>query len=190
MIKNIEIVDYPGYYFSYDPDNPEVPIIFYTKWKQINGKYSVLTEETQAEVKQHLCQGYYRIHLRNKFRERKIKSVHFIVASCLIENPFNLDTVDHINNDKNNNHPSNLQWLSKSYNSKKNAFTNEKSAAKAREYEIIFADGTIKYIFGLKDFARENNNFYNAKCLSQMAQKKNHSHKDIISVTEISIRTS
>jgi hypothetical protein len=185
MITKVNIDDYPGYYFVYDPDNPSTPIKFYTLWEQYGQNTIILTEDVHTEVKQHVCQGYYRIHLRDSNKKRKIVRVHNIIAKCLIENPFDLDTVDHIDNNKNNNHPSNLQWLSKSYNSKKNAFSNPKSAAKSRTYKIIFMGGNNKIIHCLKDFCKESNNYYNYHCLCKLAQNKNKTHKDIINVIEL-----
>jgi hypothetical protein len=183
MILKIDILECPGYYFTYDPNDVNVPIKFYTLWEQYGQNKLVLTENAITKVKQHICQGYHRVTLRNNLGQRKIYRVHNIVAKCLINNPFNLDTVDHINNDKNNNHPSNLQWLSKSYNSKKNSFTNKKSAAKARTYKIKFVNGREQVVFCLKDFCKEN--FYSYHCLCKLAQNKNKTHKDIIKVIEL-----
>lgn len=185
MLTKIDLEDYPGYYFTYDPDDIYVPIRIYTLWKQYGQNFSVLTEDVHTEVKQHKCLGYWRVSLRTKDGERKIKRVHNIVALSLIENPFNLATVDHIDNNKENNHPSNLQWLSLSYNSKKNAFTNPKSAAKMRTYEIRFSNGKIKIVHCLKDFSKESKGYYNYHCLCKLAQNKNKTHKDIISVQEV-----
>ncbi len=183
MIKRVDIEECPGYYFIYDPDDPTVPIKFYSLWKQYGQNKLILTEDVATEVKQHLCRGYSRVHLRNREGQRKIYGVYRIIAKCLIDNPFNLEAVDHINNDKTNNHPSNLQWLSKSYNSRKNAFTNEKSAAKARTYKIQFVNGEERVVFCLKDFCKENP--YNYHCLCKLAQNKNKTHRDIIKVVEI-----
>jgi hypothetical protein len=186
MITKIDLSEYPGYYFLYDPDNPSIPIKFYTMWKQYGNKYR-LTTDVHTEVKQHLNCGYSRVHLRDSNKNRKIIRVHNIIAKCLIENPFNLDTVDHIDNNKSNNHPSNLQWLSFSYNSKKNALTNEKSAARAKSYEIHFKDGRIKVVYCLKDFSRDSNGFYSyySLCALTRNNSKNKSHKDIINIKRL-----
>lgn len=40
------------------------------------------------------------------------KKIHRLVAEAFIQNPNHLDTVDHIDSDKTNNHVSNLQWMS------------------------------------------------------------------------------
>lgn len=185
MIIKIDIKECPGYYFTYDPNDITVPIKFYTLWEQFGQNKLILTENVITEVKQHVCQGYHRVTLRNNLGQRKIYRIHNIVAKCLIDNPFGLDTVDHIDNNKNNNHPSNLQWLSKSYNSKKNALTNEKSAAKARTYKIYFMNEKTKIVHCLKDFSKDSGGYYNYHCLCKLAQNKNKTHKDIIKITKL-----
>lgn len=187
MITKVNIPECPGYYFTYDPENSTVPIRFYTYWKQTGTQEMAFLEHNPIELRQHKNCGYYRVHLRDKNRKRKIHRVHCIVAKCLIDNPFNLETVDHIDNNKANNHPSNLQWLSFSYNSKKNAFTNEKSAARARQYEIHFLGGHKQVVFCLKDFSKESGGYYNYHCMCKVAQKKNHTHKDIICINEVKL---
>jgi hypothetical protein len=53
---------------------------------------------------------------------RQIKYyTHRLVAETLIENTYNLSTVNHIDNNKKNNNVSNLEWLSQSDNWNKSA---------------------------------------------------------------------
>lgn len=186
MITKVDLKNHLGYYFTYDPDDISVPIKFYSMWKQYGQNPSVLTENVHTEIKQHkTAGGYWRIQIRYSNGIRKIVPVHRLVAMNLIENPFNLETVDHIDNNKNNNHPSNLQWMTSSYNSKKNAFTNEKSAARTRTYEIHFTNGQSKVVHCLKDFSRDSKGYYNYHCLCKLSQKKNKTHKNITSVQEV-----
>lgn len=60
--------------------------------------------------------GYLRVVLGGKN-----KSVHRLVAEAFIENPNNLDTVDHINGKITDNRADNLQWLSRGDNSRKSS---------------------------------------------------------------------
>lgn len=62
--------------------------------------------------------GYHKFELRYNYKS-KVYFAHQLVALAFIPNPNNYDTVDHIDNNTQNNHISNLQWLSKSDNSKK-----------------------------------------------------------------------
>lgn len=61
--------------------------------------------------------GYLQIKLMQKDPERvKIKTIHRLVAEAYIENPNNLDTVNHINEDKLDNRVENLEWMSNADN--------------------------------------------------------------------------
>ena len=57
--------------------------------------------------------GYFKvkINLKNKF-------VHRLVAIAYLDNPENKETVNHIDGDKGNNHVTNLEWATRSENTK------------------------------------------------------------------------
>ena len=57
--------------------------------------------------------GYYQVNIANKSRR-----VHRLLAETFINNPDLLETVNHINGDKLDNNLSNLEWMSRSANSK------------------------------------------------------------------------
>ena len=142
-----------------------------------------LTENIHTELKQHKTKGgYLRVHLRCKDRKRKIVPVHRLVAMSLIENPFNLETVDHIDNNKNNNHPSNLQWITRSDNVKK-AQSMGRWGTHPKKYEIKFKCGFKIIIENISKFSRENN--YAATKLVAISKGKLKSHKNIIGVLEL-----
>lgn len=79
--------------------------------------------------------GYYQVCLYNKGKHQ-FKLIHRLVAEAYIDNPECKDTVDHIDNNKENNSVNNLQWLTGSENSiKKNG---------DRVYKILcVSDGRI-----------------------------------------------
>lgn len=57
--------------------------------------------------------GYLRVQLYNKNgKGQKYFFVHRLVAQAFIQNPNNLDTVNHIDQNKLNNNSSNLNWMS------------------------------------------------------------------------------
>jgi len=55
--------------------------------------------------------GYKRVWLYNKTNKKKMR-VNRLVAVTFIPNPLNLSDVNHIDEDKDNNNKSNLEWLS------------------------------------------------------------------------------
>lgn len=57
------------------------------------------------------------LNLSNK-GVKKIKRVHRLVAEAYIPNPLNLDTVNHLNHNKQDNSVANLEWLSNNDNAK------------------------------------------------------------------------
>ena len=62
--------------------------------------------------------------------------VHRLVAQAFIDNPNNYDTVDHINGIKTDNRMENLQWLSRSENSKK-FHQKEKTEEQKEHYKTV-----------------------------------------------------
>lgn len=68
--------------------------------------------------------GYMAVKLRDVKGERRTVYVHRLVASCYLSNPQNFCEVNHKDGIKSNNHYSNLEWCSKSFNLK-HAFENK-----------------------------------------------------------------
>lgn len=61
--------------------------------------------------------GYNTVMLCNK-TEHKNKSIHVLVASAFLPNPENLPCVNHIDGNKKNNRIDNLEWISRSGNTR------------------------------------------------------------------------
>lgn len=59
--------------------------------------------------------GYYTVGF-SKDGERSRFYVHRLVAECFVPNPQNLPEVNHIDENKLNNHVDNLEWCSREYN--------------------------------------------------------------------------
>lgn len=63
-------------------------------------------------------QGYYTVNLY-KDKKYNTKRIHTLVAEAYIPNPDNLETVDHIDGDKDHNYIGNLQWMTREDNVRK-----------------------------------------------------------------------
>ena len=61
--------------------------------------------------------GYACVHLRKDDKNKKYR-IHRLVAQVFIPNPDNLPEINHKDENKANNHVSNLEWCDNTYNSK------------------------------------------------------------------------
>jgi len=81
---------------------------------EINKLGQVKNKKTGKILSQSLStKGYYQVNIGNKCRR-----VHKLLCETFLENPLNLETVNHINGDKINNSLENLEWMSRSENVK------------------------------------------------------------------------
>ena len=87
-------------------------------WKDVvgyEGLYSVsntgrvLSHIRDKELQPMLCRGYLRVHLCNHGKTKAVP-IHRIVAMAFIANPENKPTVNHINENKQDNRVENLEW--------------------------------------------------------------------------------
>lgn len=93
------------------------------QWKTIEGyNYQVsskgrIRNKTTKVVKKTFIneRGYVVVSL---YKEKKLKTfrVHRLVASAFIENPNNNPEINHKDEDKTNNHVTNLEWCTREYN--------------------------------------------------------------------------
>lgn len=86
------------------------------RYKYTNHSCSILKGHL---MRQNNVDGYLYVGLSNLSKSYKSFAVHRLVATAFVPNPYNLSTVDHIDNNKQNNDYRNLQWLSASENSDK-----------------------------------------------------------------------
>lgn len=74
------------------------------------------------ELKQRKNQdGYWCVTVGTN-KNRTAQRVHRIIALAFVPNPYNLPEVDHIDNDRENNNASNLQWMNGIDNKRKTPF--------------------------------------------------------------------
>lgn len=74
--------------------------------------------------------GYVRVHLSNKTAESIL--LHRIVAKAFVDNPNGFKTVNHIDEDKQNNCASNLEWCDMSYQNSYGKGAESRNKAKER----------------------------------------------------------
>ena len=60
--------------------------------------------------------GYLCVHLTNGRKTSKNAKIHRLVGLAYISNPNNLETVDHIDNNKEHNYVNNLRWMTREEN--------------------------------------------------------------------------
>lgn len=61
--------------------------------------------------------GYKEVILRTNIKKPVFRTIHRLVAEAFIPNPDNLSCVNHKDENKTNNHVSNLEWCTHKYNS-------------------------------------------------------------------------
>lgn len=108
--------------------------------------------------------GYYTVTL-HKDGESKCFPVHRLVAICFKPEGYSPELqVNHIDEDKTNNHASNLEWVTAQYNT-------EYSQAKA--YKLQYGAEVIE-VFNLRKFCRDNNLDHSAMRKVLRGSRKSH----------------
>lgn len=107
--------------------------------------------------------GYLRICL-SKGNEKKIFSIHRLVAQAFIPNPLSKPQINHIDGNKLNNHVENLEWVTGSENQRHAVGTGLKKSGQDRP-EAKLTNQQAQYI-------RENPSKYNISQLAQMFSVK------------------
>ena len=180
----VELDDWPGYYVVYKKDDVDEKVRIFSKWKKEKDGM-VLSENFVRETSQHIHKtGYAHVNMKLPGEKKIVQKLHRLVAKQLVENPDpeNFDTVDHIDWDKLNNHPLNLQWMSNSQNSIKGGNPDE-VYYHSKTYEITYLDGRKEIIENLNQFCKERN--YSRGSLYSLSIGKQHKHKDIIKIAKI-----
>ena len=130
------------------------------------GKGKVLDYSYSREFKPQITpKGYLQVQLMSNSPRRKSVLVHILVAETYIPNPHGYDTVDHIDEDKTNNHISNLRWLPNRENIRR---------SKCKEWEVTCPDGTVITVTDLVAFCVENKLEHSLMC---RAARKGYHHK-------------
>lgn len=182
----VELDDWPGYYIVYKEHDVNEPIRIFSKWDRVKEEM-VLCENFIRETKQHIHKtGYYQVNMKLPGEKKIVQKLHRLVAKQLVHNPNpeEFDTVDHIDWNKLNNHPTNLEWMTSARNTAKGTKP-ENGVYTPKVYEITYSDGRVEIIENLNKFAKENG--YSSSCLYSIVNGKNSTHKDIIKITKIEL---
>ena len=122
--------------------------------KGYEGRYSVTDDgEVYSHIRDKVLvshpnhKGYLHIQLRNSVGKRKGHYIHRLVMEAFTVNTYNLETINHLDEDKLNNNLSNLEWLSRRDNSRYSCKT----------YKFINPNNELIQIKHLKDFCSQNN---------------------------------
>lgn len=111
------------------------------EWYLINEQGEVLNTRTNKYLKGDINNiGYNRVTLYNNKRKQRF-FVHRLVATLFLPNPNNLPEVNHIDDNKNNNNVSNLEWCSRIYNEHAARRTGFKEY---KPFKVTFNDGSVK----------------------------------------------
>lgn len=162
-----EIKDFSGYFitedgrvFSYIKKSPNGGIIDYTRTpKELKPNYN--------------NKGYCRINLYNNGKMIK-KSIHRLVAETYIPNPDNLPQVNHKDENKTNNHVSNLEWVTSHQN------TIHSCCRWIWKIENIITGQVIETI-NINQFSKDNNLRSNALHKTLTGKRNHHKNHKIIS---------
>jgi len=167
-----ELKDFPGYFITEDGR-------VYSAWKQKRKKgtqglityldYSNLKEKSLVIDKGGYC--IVSFYIKGK---QYAKKVHRLVAETFIDNIQNLPQVNHIDENKQNNHVSNLEWVTARQNC-------EHSHCRYMwTIENIITGDTVE-IINLKEFCRKNNLDHRALYRTLIGKVNHHKKHKLIS---------
>lgn len=126
------------------------------EWADIpgwEGRYQVSSHGRIKSIKRNIMlkqvaneKGYMRVCLWDGQR-RSNETVHRMVAMAFVGNPNNYPQVNHIDENKQNNHADNFEWCTNQYNVE---------YSESKEYDFKSPDGEKVTIFNLNKFCRDS----------------------------------
>jgi hypothetical protein len=169
-----ELKDFPGYFITEDGK-------VFSAWKrQLLGKgncISFINYDNLIELKSAKdTKGYFQVRLKQGHKSVNIKN-HRLVAKTYIPNPNNLPQVNHIDENKINNHVSNLEWVDNSQN------IIHSKCRWVYVIENIITNEIIETI-NINQFSRENHLCPRNLHLTLLGKRKHHKNFKITSKTQ------
>ena len=155
------------------------PVKKYEQFYEVSTDGAIFSKITKRFRKQIVNSktGYSAIVLCNpETKEHKTVSVHRIVAETWIPNPNNYPCINHINENKLDNHVSNLEWCTKAYN---NAYNNKTQRCCKAIYQIdIKTNAIIKIWKSAREAAPHfNTNYKNISAVCRGKRKSAGGYK-------------
>lgn len=92
------------------------PVKGYEQYYEVSNCGRIKSKRFNRILKPSTSGEYNHICLCNG-ENKKDRSVHRIVAEAFVDNPRNLEVINHIDENKRNNHAENLEWCTTQYNS-------------------------------------------------------------------------
>lgn len=128
---------------------------------QISNKGTVWSVIRNRKMKLHrLRNGYYGICLVDKYGKKRDELVHRLVALAFLPNPNHLPVVNHIDENKQNNWATNLEWCdykyNNSYNNKGKRISDTKRDNSSQLKQFDLKGNLIRVYNSLTDAAEEN----------------------------------
>ncbi len=99
---------------------------------KVSDNGNIIRTDTNRTLKPNLVRGYHQVKL-SKDSKDYCKYVHRLVAEAYIPNPNNYPEVNHIDEDKTNNHASNLEWCTHQQNKRHSSKLDESKVQALRE---------------------------------------------------------
>lgn len=112
--------------------------------------------------------GYVRV----KINGRDVK-YHRVVAQELVPNPNNKPCVNHIDGDKTNNHPSNLEWVTYKENTR-HSYDSGLQRAKLDENKVL--EARWLYEVGVRQTEIAKAYGVSAKCINEIVHRRTWKH--------------
>lgn len=134
------------------------------KWKEIpgfEGQYSVsdtgeiFSHRSGKTLKEKIDRYGYPCVVLTKHGKPYYRTVHRLVALTFIPNPYNKETVNHINEIKTDNRVQNLQWMTVGENVNYGSRNRKMAMTKSRKPVYRVTDNGPEYYAGVKEASRK-----------------------------------
>lgn len=123
-----------------------VKTIDHPVWCKVNNSYSIRKGRFCTPTNKN-SKKYWRVGIQINGKQKHV-SIHRLVATAFLPNPENLPQINHKDGNKDNNHVSNLEWCTQSYNQQHAIDNGLKSIQKMSEHSSFrkLSIEQVKYI--------------------------------------------